>query len=247
MPCTISGIEYYVDECFTLDYLEDSYDRECYPDFFKWFDKQSDSVKDAVLKILKGEAKKEMDESYPSYDECDDDALDLGFAINLTIRNHQFSLGALGEETNKGLCCPGEREWGDADWNEWLFVLSNGRYGSKSMRRNEADGDEVEIPAWAQWCLEHGFSPRHEDGYGVVMGTEEDIRDCNGFNADMDIRMLEESGKIKATCVYHDHPVPLKNLFAYGEGGTPQDAIRDTLRNISNRHMVLAIKERLGI
>ena len=135
MPCTISAIEDYVDECFTLDYLEDSYDRRRYPDFFKWFDKQSDSVKDAVLKILKREAKKEMDDGYSSYDECDDDALDLGFAINLSIRSHQFALGKLGEETNKGLRCPGERKWNDADWNEWLFVLSDGKNGSKSTRR----------------------------------------------------------------------------------------------------------------
>lgn len=133
MPCTISGIKYYVDECFTLDHLNGSHDRKYYPDFFQWFDKQSDSVKDAVLKILQQEAREEM-KSGDGYDECDDDALDLGFAINLTIRNNEFYLGELGKEINK---CLGfsEREWDDDDWNEWLFVLSDEKYGSKSTRR----------------------------------------------------------------------------------------------------------------
>ena len=133
MACTISGINYYVDECFTLDRMKNPHDRYYYPDFFRWFDKQSDSVKDAVLEILQKEAREAM-KTGDGYDECDDDALDLGFAINLSICSNKFSLGALGEEVNKYLGCD-EREWDDDDWNEWLVVLSYEKYGSKSTRR----------------------------------------------------------------------------------------------------------------
>ncbi len=133
MACTISGIKYYVNECFTLDRMKNSHDRYYYPDFFRWFDKQSDSVKDAVLKILQQEAREAM-KTGDGYDDCDDDALDLGFAIRLSIRNNELYLGVLGEEVNKYLDFD-EREWDDDDWNEWLFVLSDEKYGSKSTRR----------------------------------------------------------------------------------------------------------------